>query len=175
MSKHPESPVMDAGALVVMGVSGCGKSTVGRACADLLDWSFVEGDDFHSPASVEKMAAGIALTDADREGWLARLADILRSSRGRGLVLPCSALRKVYRDELRAASPGLRFVYLELSEDEAVRRVTRRRGHFFAPRLVHSQFATLESPVGEAGVLTVDGSLPVDALARHIAEWINAT
>jgi len=121
--------VEPARALVVMGVSGCGKSTVGKACAQALGWSFVEGDDYHAASSIAKMHAGVPLTDADRDSWLERLAEVLREAREpasrhrTGLVLPCSALRKRYRDRLRAASPGLRFAFLELRHADAVARV----------------------------------------------------
>lgn len=165
-------------ALIVMGVSGCGKSTVGKACALALGWSFVEGDDYHTAASVAKMHAGIALSDADRDSWLGRLEDVLReardpaSPRHAGLVLPCSALRKKYRDRLREASPGLRFAFLALSTTEALDRVAHRPGHFFAPELVASQFATLESPSEEAGVLTLNATQPVAALVNETVDWL---
>lgn len=163
-------------AAVVMGVSGCGKSTIGKACADAMGWDFVDGDDFHSDASIEKMRAGHPLTDADRSQWLARLAKLLAESHAaqRPLFLPCSALRRAYRDGLRQAWPDLRFVYLKLSQDDSLARVSHRHGHFFAPALVASQFATLESPEQEAGVLTVSAMRPVDALVTQITQWLNA-
>jgi gluconokinase len=157
--------------LVFMGVSGCGKSTLGAAVAADLGLPLVEGDDHHSAASRAKMGRGVALTDADRDDWLRTLADLLRATPG-GLVLTCSALKRAYRDRLRSASPGLRFVFLELSYDEAHHRVAARAGsHFFAPELVADQFRTLESPTDEPGVLRLDATAPLDAQRRQVASW----
>jgi gluconokinase len=169
-------------AVVVMGVSGCGKSTVARACAQRLGWTMVEGDDFHTPESVAKMRAGTPLTDADRTEWLQRLAGILRRHHagdgahqaGSGVFLTCSALRRSYRELLRTASPGLGFVFLELRFDEALCRASERPGHFFPASLVESQFATLEPPQGEPGVLAVDAVAPVDAVADAVVAWLGA-
>ncbi|WCM91139.1 gluconokinase, GntK/IdnK-type [Acidovorax sp. NCPPB 2350] len=170
--------------LVVMGVSGCGKSSVAAAAAALLGWRLEEGDAHHSPESVAKMRAGQPLTDEDRAGWLDRLARLLAdvgspgaagsAGQGGGLVLTCSALRRRYRDRLRAASPGLRFAFLELDYDSALARVRARPGHFFSPSLVADQFATLESPRGEPGVLPLDARQPVPALADAIAAWMRS-
>jgi gluconokinase len=160
--------------LVIMGVAGCGKSTVGAALAQALAMPLVEGDDFHSPASRDKMNRGIALTDADRESWLATLGDELRRRPG-GAVLTCSALKRSYRERLRAAAPGLRFVFLDIARDEALRRVAARASsHFFSATLVDSQFATLESPVGEAGVLRVDACRPIAQLRAEVLAWLPA-
>lgn len=158
-----------------MGVSGCGKSSVGSACAQALGWAMHEGDSYHSPESVAKMRAGIALTDADRSGWLDRLADLLASApAGQGLVLTCSALRRRYRERLRQARPGLGFVFLKLDYAAAQARVGARPGHFFSPTLVADQFATLESPEGEPGVLTLDATAPIAALAAQVVAWLGA-
>ena len=135
--------------------------------------TLVEGDDYHSPTSREQMGRGIPLTDADRQGWLETLGELLRQSAG-GAVLTCSSLKRAYRDRLRAAAPGVGFVYLEISPEEALRRVAARAGdHFFPAGLVDSQFATLESPVGEAGVLTLDGTLSLTELKALALAWIN--
>lgn len=159
-------------AIVVMGVSGCGKSSVGAACADALGWTLHEGDTYHSPESVAKMRAGTPLTDADRAGWLDRLADLLASPpEGAGRVLTCSALRRRYRDRLRAAAPHLGFVFLALDYDAALARVQSRAGHFFSPALVSNQFATLESPVGEPGVLVLDATQPMADLVAAVVAW----
>lgn len=166
----PSAPT--ATALVVMGVAGCGKSSLGRACAEALNWPLLEGDDYHSPESVAKMKAGIALTDADRQGWLTRLGQLL-AERPDGVVLTCSALRQRYRDRLRAARPGVHFAYLELDEPTARQRVAARAGHFFSPSLVASQFATLESPVGEPGVLRLDATLPLERLREQVLAWLH--
>jgi gluconokinase len=158
--------------VVVMGVAGCGKSTVGAALSRALGLPLVEGDDFHSTASRQKMNQGIALTDADRDGWLDTLSAELRR-RPHGAVLTCSALKRSYRDRLRAASAGLRFVFLDVERDAAVQRVAARAGaHFFSASLVDSQFATLESPVGEPGVLRLDAEQPIEALRDQASEWL---
>lgn len=158
--------------VVVMGVSGCGKSSLGAALAEALALPLIEGDDFHPPANVSKMRAGIALTDADRAGWLETLARTL-AAHPQGAVLTCSALKRAYRDRLRAAVPRLRFVFMDLSREEAERRVAGRGpGHFFSTSLVADQFATLESPVGEAGVLAVDATAPLPELARRVQGWL---
>jgi len=158
--------------LVVMGVAGCGKSSVGAAVAQRLSVALIEGDEFHSPDSRTKMNQGIALTDADRAGWLARLADALAAQPG-GAVLSCSALKRAYRERLRQGQPGLRFAFLDISRDEALRRVSQRPAHFFSASLVDNQFATLEPPLAEAGVLHLDASQPLDELSQTIAAWLH--
>lgn len=159
--------------VIVMGVAGCGKSSLGAMLAEGMGVALVEGDDYHSATSREKMRRGIPLTDADREGWLETLGKLLSRSAG-GAVLTCSALKKAYRDRLRAAAPDARFLYLEISPEEALRRVAARAGdHFFPTGLVDSQFATLESPVGEAGVLALDGTLSLTELKALALAWIN--
>ena len=159
--------------VIVMGVAGCGKSSLGAMLAERTGVKLVEGDDYHSPTSREKMSQGIPLTDADREGWLELLGGLLREAPG-SAVLTCSALKKAYRDRLRAAAPGLGFVYLEISPAEALRRVKARAGdHFFPVGLVDSQFATLESPVGEADVLALDGTRSLPELADQALVWLN--
>ena len=160
-----------AGALVVMGVAGCGKSSVGSACARSLGWTLFEGDDYHAPESLAKMRQGMPLTDADREGWLDRLGRLLADNAG-GAVLTCSALKRRYRDQLRAAVPGLRFAFLDLDRATAFARVSQRPGHVFPPSLVDSQFATLESPVGEPGVLRLDATAPLEALVAEVSDWL---
>jgi gluconokinase len=157
--------------LVVMGVSGCGKSTLAAALAAELGLPRVEGDDHHAAASRTKMSRGVPLTDADRDAWLGALADLLRA-RPEGIVLTCSALKRAYRERLRAASAGLRFVFLDLTFDEAHRRVAARAGsHFFAPELVADQFRTLEPPTDEPGVLRLDATAPLDAQTAQVAAW----
>jgi gluconokinase len=158
-----------------MGVAGCGKSSLGQALAEALHVPLVEGDDFHLPASRAKMSAGIALEDADRIGWLDVLAGELAARPG-GVVLTCSALKRSYRDRLRGAVPGLRFVHLALSREAALQRVAARASqHFFGPALVDSQFATLERPAGEPGVLELDAQRPLPELAAAVAAWLEET
>jgi len=157
--------------LVFMGVAGCGKSSLGSAAASALGLPLIEGDDFHSDKSKQLMRSGVPLTDALRAGWLETLGGEL-SARPDGAVLTCSALKRAYREVLRRHSPGLRFVFLEISRDEAMRRVASRAGaHLFPTTLVDSQFATLESPVGEARVLPVDATAPLPDLVAQVVAW----
>ncbi|MBL0423956.1 gluconokinase [Ramlibacter alkalitolerans] len=157
-----------------MGVAGCGKSSLGAAVAAAEGLLLIEGDDFHSAASRDKMSRGIALTDEDRAQWLEVLGGQL-ASHPEGVVLTCSALKRAYRERLRAAAPGLRFVFLEIERAAAQQRVASRGTHFFSASLVDSQFATLESPIGEAGVLRVDALEPLADLRRQVSAWLRAT
>ena len=160
-------------ALVVMGVSGCGKSSLGEALAQTLGWPLIEGDDFHPSANKAKMAAGRPLVDADRIGWLDRLGVELQAHPD-GAVLTCSALKRSYRERLRAAAPGLRFAFLDLDLATAQARVSGRNAHFFSPRLVNSQFEALEPPTGEAGVLRLDATRPLAELTAAAAAHARA-
>ena len=158
--------------LIVMGVAGCGKSSLGRAVAAELAMPLIEGDDFHLPASVAKMRAGVPLDDADRLQWLDRLGLELQRHSG-GAVLTCSALKRAYRDRLRAASPGARFAHLVIDRETALERVRARAAeHLFPPTLVDSQFATLERPAGEPGVVEVDATWPTARQVRHVVAWM---
>ena len=156
--------------LVVMGVSGCGKSTVGRQLADALGLPFLEGDDFHPAENVERMAAGIALTDADREGWLRTLAERISAAAGQGagLVLSCSALKRRYRDMLREGSADLRFVYLHGAPDVLARRMAQRTRHYMPPSLLDSQLATLEPPAPDERALAFDLQLPTHVVVATV-------
>lgn len=162
---------MPATWVVVMGVSGCGKSRVGAAIAAALGLPLVEGDEFHPDANRARMASGIALTDADRAGWLDTLGGELRSRPG-GAVLTCSALKASYRERLRAAAPGLRFAWLELDADAALARVAGRASHFFPAGLVATQFEALEPPRDEPGVLRLDALEAPETLAGQVARWV---
>ena len=153
-----------------MGVSGCGKSHVGAAIAARLALPLIEGDEFHSEANRALMSGGVPLTDANRADWLDRLAGVLTTQRG-GAVLTCSALRASYRNRLRAASPGLQFAWLDLDAAGAEARVATRSAHFFPSGLVTTQFATLEPPLGEPGVLRLDALLPPEQLVEHLVQW----
>lgn len=166
-----------ARAVIVMGVSGCGKSSVGEALASRLGLPFIEGDRLHPESNVTKMAAGTPLTDKDRWPWLtligARMADAL--SRGEGIVISCSALKKIYRDHLRAATGGrLSFVYLEGSRELLSRRMGARTGHFMPLTLLDSQLATLEVPTGEPGVVTVTIDQPVEGIVADALKGLGA-
>ena len=134
--------------IVVMGVSGCGKSTVGQALARSLNWPFFDADDFHPPANIQKMSSGIPLDDVDRQPWLERLRDLLAAEHqaGRSAVLACSALKERYRMVLRAGAPDVRFVHLEGTVEDIQMLMSRRSGHFMKPGMLASQFATLEEP-----------------------------
>ena len=158
--------------IVIMGVAGCGKSSLGVAVAQQVGMHLIEGDDHHSPESLRKMRQGTALTDADRDGWLAALCHALEKQPA-GLVLTCSALKRIYRDRLRQAAPGLRFVYLDINRTQALARVTERAAsHFFSISLVDSQFATLEPPTAEHGVLRVDAMAPPAELQAQVCTWL---
>lgn len=158
--------------LLVMGVSGCGKSTVAARLAQALEASLIEGDDYHLPQSQQKMEQGIPLTDDDRDPWLDRLGALLAASDD-SVVLTCSALKRRYRDRLRAAEPALKIVFLDIDIEEARRRVGARRSHFFPASLVDNQFQTLESPVDEAGVLRVETTLPLEAQCEAVLRWLD--
>ena len=150
--------------IVVMGVSGSGKTTVGEALAEALGWRFVEGDSFHPARNVAKMAAGHPLDDDDRRPWLEALAaEIARDeAAGRSSVIGCSALRRAYRDILRTGAPDVRFLHVHGDTALLMERVSHRPGHFFPASLLESQLATLE-PLGpdERGVVVdVAASVP---------------
>lgn len=157
-----------SGRYVVMGVAGCGKSTIAAALANELDVEFVEGDAFHTPENIRRMAAGIPLTDEDRAPWLAALAKRLRDARdaGRGLVLTCSALKRVYRDVLRGGAPDLQFVFLDGPKALIAERLASRTGHYMPSSLLDSQFATLERPTPDERAWVCDISdSPDDIIA----------
>lgn len=157
-----------------MGVAGCGKSSLGKALADALGWHLIEGDEFHSTGSRAKMVRGVPLDDDDRAGWLELLAQQLKAAPQR-TVLTCSALKRTYREQLRCAAPPLRFVFLRIDRDVASMRVAGRGSHFFSPALVSSQFAALEDPSGEPGVLALDARAPLDELVQAVVRWIDTT
>lgn len=162
----PASPVR----WVVMGVSGSGKSTVGNALAARLDVPFLEGDAFHPAANVSKMSAGIPLDDLDRAGWLAALAAEVKGARerGAGLVLSCSALKRRYRDLLRAADPDLRFAHLAGPRALIAQRMQDRPGHYMPPSLLDSQLGILEPLQADEAGLTLDITLAPAALVERI-------
>lgn len=160
--------------LVVMGVSGSGKSEISQAVAAALGWRHIEADHFHPAENVERMRAGIALSDEDRRHWLDALCEQMLSAQAAGecFVLACSALKRAYRERLRQAIPGLQFVHLNIDHATAVQRVGARPGHFMPISLVDSQFATLESPTGESHVRVVDARQPVQSLVIDIQAWV---
>jgi len=165
-------PSTSIGALrwVVMGVSGSGKSTVGALLAAHDGVPFLEGDAYHPAANVIKMSAGTPLDDDDRAGWLATLADEIRTAReyGNGLVLSCSSLKRRYRDLLRAADPALRFVHLAGPRELIAARMESRPDHYMPPALLESQLRILEPLQPDETGLTLDITLAPQALVERI-------
>ncbi len=159
------------GLYVIMGVSGSGKSLIGAMFARALDVEFVEGDDLHPPDNVRRMAAGIPLTDDNRRGWLTKIAERLRDAKraGLGLVVSCSALKRIYRDLLRSvAAADVRFVYLAGSRELLAERLANRRGHFMPPSLLESQLAILEEPSPDEHAWVCDIRQAPDAIVADL-------
>jgi gluconokinase len=163
-------------AVVVMGVAGCGKSTVAAAVCERVGAVLIEGDLFHPERNILKMRAGVALTDDDRQEWLERLGEELARAVATGVpaVLACSALKRRYRDLLRGAIPRLGIVFLQLSPEAAIERVAHRPGHFMPASLVDSQFRDLEPPLGEPDVLAVCATDPLGAIVEQVVAWWSA-
>lgn len=149
---------MTATVVVIMGVSGAGKSTIARCLADELGWDFAEGDDLHPTANVAKMAAGSPLTDADRKPWLDQVAHWIDAEleAGRSGVITCSALKRSYRDRLRR--PRVLFVHLSVPRAELERRLRIRAGHFMPASLLDSQLAALQPPAGDESAIVIDAT-----------------
>jgi carbohydrate kinase (thermoresistant glucokinase family) len=162
--------VTSARVLIVMGVSGSGKSTVAGALADRLGWALTEGDDFHSPENIAKMHSGAPLTDADRMPWLHSIAAWVatRLDTGQSGIVTCSALKHSYRDLLSGGRPEVLFVYLKGSQAVMAEHLAGRHGHFMPASLLASQFDTLEEPGADEPVLTVDVDQPVEAIVTEI-------
>jgi gluconokinase len=162
--------------VVVMGVSGCGKSTVGALLAAELGVPFVEGDALHPPRNVALMAAGTPLTDDDRRDWLLALADVLAQAEraGQGVVLACSALKRSYRELLRANAHGLRFVWLHGSAALLEQRLQQRSGHYMPVSLLQSQLDTLEPPGLDEDPITVDIALPPPEIVAVVRRQLEA-
>ncbi len=162
--------------VVLMGVSGCGKSTVGERLAAHLGWRFVEGDSLHPSENVAKMAAGQALNDEDRAGWLGTLADVLAKAReaGQGLVISCSALKRAYRDRLRSGDPQALFVHLDGSHAVIAARIAERTHMYMPASLLESQFAALQPPEPDEQALCLSVQLPPAQLVQNIAQHLQA-
>jgi gluconokinase len=160
--------------VIVFGVSGAGKTTIGKLLAEELGWQFYEADDFHPRANIEKMRSGLPLTDEDRWPWLERLREqIMRSLAAKeNAVLACSALKRVYREHLRV-SGDVKFVFLRGDYALIERQLRRRRGHFMNPALLQSQFADLEEPQPDEDVLTIDLGRSPQELVDEIKAKLN--
>ena len=155
--------------IVVMGVSGVGKSTVGRALAQALGLPDVEGDELHPPRNVALMAAGTALTDADRQSWLQAVARTLADAATGGVVVTCSALKRSYRDLLRASAPDLLLVHLHGDRELLEHRMQARSGHYMPPALLQSQLDTLELPQPDERALSADVAEAPERLVGRLA------
>ncbi len=153
--------------IILMGVSGCGKTTVGKRLSQALGWPFIDGDDFHPTENIAKMSRGIPLNDGDRGPWLAKLHDLVADylQSGKSMILACSALRQKYRDQLKEGNPGTLVVYLKGDLDLIFRRIATREDHYMKAKMLRSQFDTLEEP---ADAITVD----IDKSLEEIVEEI---
>ena len=155
---------------ILMGVSGSGKTAVGKALAQNLGWDFFDADDFHPPANIAKMASGIPLDDSDRVPWLDSLHELISSSltADRPAVLACSALKERYRQQLLDGNKGAQIVYLKGSYDLIWSRMEKRSDHYMKPQMLQSQFDALEEP---SNALTVDVALSIDEIVEKIVKW----
>ncbi|HJR79650.1 MAG TPA: gluconokinase [Anaerolineales bacterium] len=162
---------MKARFVIVMGVAGSGKTTVGEQLAQHLGWNFYDADAFHPAENIAKMANGTPLNDTDRVPWLAALNALISTSlkENRPAVLACSALKESYRRQLLAGNEGVQFVYLKGSYDLIWSRISRRKDHYMKPQMLQSQFEALEEP---SDALTVDVSLPVAEIVRGIVKQL---
>ena len=160
---------MSINGFIIMGVAGCGKSTVARLLAERLNWDFFDADDFHSPENIIKMKSGIPLDDSDRAPWLAALNKMLISTlkAGHHPVLACSALKESYRTTLCRGTDGLQFVYLKGDYDLIWPRISGREGHYMKPEMLKSQFDALEEPVN---ALAADVRLTPEEIVRNIVK-----
>jgi gluconokinase len=160
-----------SGAVVVMGVASCGKTTIGEALAAHFNVPFIEGDRLHPPANITKMSAGIPLDDDDRWPWLAEVGAALRGTSG--CIASCSALKKSYRDSISvAAQRPVTFVHLHGSREVLQQRISWRKGHFMPPSLLDSQLATLEMPTAVEAAVTIDIDQSVDEIVRRAADFL---
>ena len=163
---------MDTRFLILMGVSGSGKTTVGKALASKLGWDFYDADDFHPPENITKMEQGVPLNDSDRTPWLASLHDLVESclTRNRPGILACSALKERYRQKLLEGNEGVRLIYLKGSYELLWSRMSARTDHYMKPEMLQSQFEALEEP---ADAIIIDVSNPVDEIVQEILRHLN--
>lgn len=160
---------------VVMGVAGCGKSTIGEAVARKMEAVFLDGDAYHPAANIEKMSNGVPLTDSDRWPWLKHFAGVMRGKSGT-VFGGCSALKRSYRDYItQCAGEPVTFIYLDGSRELIEHRMTARSGHFMPTSLLDSQFATLEVPAPDENAVAIDITPTTDVIASNIQQWIQRT
>jgi len=154
-------------AIILMGVTGSGKTTIGQALSSALGWPFFDGDDYHSPENVKKMSQGIPLSDGDRIHWLETLSHLLIENyhRGEDLILACSALKRIYRDQLRSNHADLIFVFLEGNIDMIRQRMQAREKHYMKPGMLESQFQDLEPP---QNALQINIDRPINEIVQEI-------
>ena len=178
MNVHDDLSSVGPMAVIVMGVSGSGKTTLAMALSSAIGCSFFEGDEFHSPEAVQRMRAGIPLTDEDRWPWLDRLGRAVgTAAANQGIaVASCSALKRIYRNRLRETiSTPVGFILLEAGREELLLRMTRRPGHFMPPSLLTSQLDTLERPQSDESALVIDARLSTAASCEAILAWLPTT
>ena len=166
MPTSADNPII----LLVMGVSGSGKTTVGTKLAERLGWAYAEADDFHPPANVAKMAAHLPLDDTDREPWLAAIGAWIDQATAAGTpaVVTCSALKRAYRDKLRTGRRNVRLVYLEVDQEAVAARLAARKDHFFPPDLLASQFRDLEPPAADEHAIRVRVDVTPDQVVDRL-------
>ena len=163
-------------ALVVMGVSGSGKSTIAEKLAERLHWNYEDGDKFHPKSNVDKMSAGHPLTDEDRRPWLQAIANEIdrQCKTGNRIIIACSALKRAYRDVLVHGRNDVRIIYLDGSRSLIAERLKKRKGHFMPPDLLESQFRALETPAPEENALTVSINSPINTIVEDIVHRLGS-
>jgi gluconokinase len=168
MHSAPSIPATTS--IVVMGVSGSGKTSAARELQRQLGWEFIEGDDLHPEANVAKMASGTPLDDADRWPWLRRIAEVIgaHEAAGTSLIITCSALKRSYRDLLRDGHPSVWFAHVDVPREVLEQRLTARRGHFMPPSLLDSQLATLERLADDEPGDVIAGDAPLDQTVTEV-------
>jgi len=162
--------------VVLMGVSGCGKSTIGKGLSQALGWPFRDADSFHPPANIDKMSRGVPLDDADRWPWLSAIAQWIDAQRAAGApgIVSCSALKRAYRQHIVGTPNGVRLVYLKGDMGLIAGRLAQRKGHFMPAALLQSQFHALEEPLQAERPLVVDIALPPDDVVAAIIAQLGA-
>jgi gluconokinase len=174
MTSSPSIPATTS--IVVMGVSGSGKTSAAREITRQLGWEYIEGDDLHPAANVAKMAGGIPLDDEDRWPWLRRVAEVIgeHETAGTSLVITCSALKRVYRDLLRDGHPSVWFAHVHVDRDVLAQRLAARQGHFMPPSLLDSQLATLEPLSDDEPGAVIDGDGPLTETVTELLRDLRA-